>query len=295
MKSSLRNWSDLRVFLAVVRKGSTLAASKGLGMAQPTVARRIEALEHELGLVLFDKDTRGFHPTAAALDILPLAENIEHAATALSERAAALAAPRMIRITAVNRNFSPRAMAIFDAFAERHPEVSFDFLPSVTPLDLMGGEADIALRLTRNPVDPDLICRKISTARFALFGSDRYAERYGLPRSVEEMADHRFVSFMRPGVPPALHDWLLRHVPQSRIVQVFAEIDLLEAAIASGRGLGVQNVRLAADRPGIRACFDPIPELDMQHLMLISPRSYRRPEVKAFARFFAPRYAAIFR
>ena len=56
MKSDFRDWSDVRVFLAVVRAGSTLAASKSLGMAQPTVARRIEALEHALGLVLFERD-----------------------------------------------------------------------------------------------------------------------------------------------------------------------------------------------------------------------------------------------
>ncbi|MBT8425437.1 MAG: LysR family transcriptional regulator, partial [Silicimonas sp.] len=52
MKSEFRNWSDIRVFLAVIREGSTLAASRKLGVAQPTVARRIDALEHETGLIL---------------------------------------------------------------------------------------------------------------------------------------------------------------------------------------------------------------------------------------------------
>ncbi len=37
------NWSDIRVFLAVCRDGSTLAASRRLGLSQPTVARRIES------------------------------------------------------------------------------------------------------------------------------------------------------------------------------------------------------------------------------------------------------------
>gem|GEM_PF-4454233 len=42
-------------------------------------------------------------------------------------------------------------------------------------------------------------------------------------------------------------------------------------------------------------CFDPIPELEMQHLMLISPEAYRRRQVKAFVSHFAPRYAALYR
>lgn len=295
MKNSFCMWSEVRVFLAVVREGSTLAASRQLGMAQPTVARRIEALEHALGLVLFEKDTRGFRPTSAAFELLPQAEAMEAAAEALYGKVAELTAPQVIRITAPNRNFSPRAMAIFEDFSDLHPEVAFDFLPDVQPLDLMAGEADIAMRLTRNPVDPDLIRRKISTAQFTLFGSERYAEKHGLPRSVEEMPGHRFVSFFRSGVPPALHEWLLRHVPESQVVQVFSEIDLLHAAIVSGRALGVQNLRLAADTPGMMPCFDPIPELEMQHLMLISPEAYRRREVKAFVSHFAPRYAALYR
>ena len=81
MQSDFRDWSDVRVFLAVVRAGSTLAASKGLGMAQPTVARRIEALEHALGLVLFERDTRGFQPTAEAQALIEAAHSVEAATT----------------------------------------------------------------------------------------------------------------------------------------------------------------------------------------------------------------------
>ncbi|WP_417207473.1 LysR family transcriptional regulator [Antarctobacter sp.] len=295
MKNGFRNWSDVRIFLAVMREGSTLAASHRLEMSQPTVARRIETLEHDLGLVLFDRDTRGYHPTGAARDLVPMAEAMEAAADALCGKVAELTAVRTIRITAVNRNFSARAMAIFDGFAETHPEIGFEFLPDVVPLDLIAGEADIALRLTRNPVNPDLICRYISTAQFTLYGSDSYAQKNGLPRCVEDMTRHRFISFLRPGVPAALHEWLLRHVAEDRIVQVFSDIDLMQAAVASGRGLGVLNLRMASDTPGILPCFDPIPELDVQHLMLISPEAYRRREVKSFVTYFAPRYAALYR
>jgi DNA-binding transcriptional LysR family regulator len=53
------DWSDLRHFLAVARTGSTLAAARHLGVNQTTCARRITALEEELGLTLFDEDERG--------------------------------------------------------------------------------------------------------------------------------------------------------------------------------------------------------------------------------------------
>ncbi|MEZ5723053.1 MAG: hypothetical protein R3D59_16805 [Paracoccaceae bacterium] len=54
-------------------------------------------------------------------------------------------------------------------------------------------------------------------------------------------------------------------------------------------------MRKCAGDPELIPCFDPPPELDAEHLMLVTPEAWRRPEVKAFTRFFAPRYAAIFR
>ncbi|SDG08124.1 LysR family transcriptional regulator [Alloyangia pacifica] len=298
MKSRFRSWTDVRTFLAVLREGSTLAASRRLGLAQPTVARRIEALEHELGLVLFDRDTRGFRPTAAAQALRPHAEAMEAAAEAMADCAEAQGRPRPIRITAFSANFSPRVTQVFSAFSAEHPEVRFEFLPGVKPLDLLGGEADIALRITRSTPEPELICRKISTARFTLYGAPSYAARHGLPSSPGEMGGHVFVTYEPETIPSVYHDWLRPRVAPAQIVLSFTEIGLHEAAILSGHGLGVLNLRMAeADEAAGRLirCFAPPEEMTAQHLMLISPEAWRRPEVKAFTRFFAPRYAALFR
>ncbi len=295
MKNEFRSWSEIRVFLAVVRAGSTLAASRQLGMAQPTVARRIEALEHELGVTLFERGTRGFRPTETARAILQNAEEIEAAATCLAQTVETLRSTRPIRITAYSGNFSPRVATIFSEFSLLRPDVSFEFLPSVEVLDLSAGEADVALRVTRSPPHPDLICRKISTARYALFGSRSYAEKHGLPSSVEDLFNHTFVSFLREGVPSAYHDWLIRYAEPDQIRQTYSEIDLMHAAIRSGHGLGIMNVKLAESDDTLIQCFAPLEEMNSEHLMLIAPEAYRRPEVKAFAKFFAPRYAAVFR
>lgn len=298
MKSRFRQWSDLRAFLAVMRAGSTLAAARGLDMAQPTVARRIAALEHALGVVLFDRDTRGFRPTQAAVALLPLAEEVERAADAFAVRAADLTRARPIRITAYMANFSPRVTEIFSAFSAAHPEVGFEFLPGVRSLDLMAGEADVALRLTYSEPHPDLICRQISLARFTFYAARSYAEAHGLPSTPEELAGHRCFSFVREDMPPIFDRFLRRYVPDAAIVQTFSEIGMLDAAVRSGQGIGVQNLRFAEDEEKageLVRCFAPPDELTARHLLLVAPDAYRRPEVKAFVTFFAPRYAALFR
>ncbi|WP_085893649.1 LysR family transcriptional regulator [Roseovarius litorisediminis] len=295
MKSGFRNWSDVRIFLTVIREGSTLAASRMLNVAQPTVARRIDVLENELGLTLFERDTRGFKPTESARKIVPFAEAIEKAASEFSKKANELTEIRPIRVTAYSGNFSPRVTEIFSEYSALNPDIAFEFLPSVKVLDLEGGEADIALRITSKEPQQNLICRKISTARWSLYGSRGYAEKHGLPASCERLSDHQFVTFKRRDVPAALHEWLICHVAQDDIVMSFSEIDLMHAAIKSGHGLGLMNDKLAEMDDTLIRCFGPIEDLSRQHLMLIAPEAYRRPEVKAFVKFFAPRYAAVFK
>lgn len=295
MKSPLRDWSDVRYFLAVVRAGSTLAASKHLGCAQPTVARRIDALEHALGLVLFERETRGFRPTEVARKLVVSAEAIEAAVKTFETEAVGQSTGRAIRLTAPQGNFTPQLRRIVHDFALRHPGTDLKFLPTNEVLDLMAGDADIALRMSDRPPDKRLIQRKISTPRFALYGSQAYARKHGLPASAAELGNHSFVTYRPHGEARGAEQWLLRHVPAARIVRSFAEYDLLQEAIAGGTGLGILNLRACEGDPNLVRCFEPIGELDLKYLMLVTPTSYRRPEVRQFVKFFAPRYAALFR
>jgi len=294
MKNEFRNWSDVRVFLAVIREGSTLAASRKLGVAQPTVARRIEALENEIGLTLFERDTRGFRPTEEARSLYLLAEAIEEATENFSNKTRELAERRPIRITAPGY-FSDKVSDIFSEFVALNPGVAFEFIASLKVLNLSEGEADIALRVSRNEPDETLICRKISTAKWALFGAQTYADKFGLPTSLDELQGHRFVTFENDDVPSHERNWLLSHVSPDQIVMSFSEPEMVRASIRAGHGLGLVNLRLAAADKTLIRCFGNIEELSSSNMMLIAPDAYRRPEVKAFTKFFAPRYAATFK
>jgi DNA-binding transcriptional LysR family regulator len=295
MKNRLRDWSNVRYFLAVCRAGSTLAAAKELGSAQPTVARRIDALEHELGLVLFDRGPRGFRPTGAARSLMAAAEAIEAAAEVFAGKATDFTSRRVITMTAPAGNFTARVHKIIHDFAGHHPGIDLKFLPTNDFLDLMAGEADIALRMSHLAPDKRLIRRKISTPRYALYGSPGYADRHGLPASERDMQGHRYVTYRPKGEAREAEHWILRHASASRIVRSYVEYDLMHEAIMEGEGLGIMNVRSCEGNANLVQCFDPIGELDQEYLMLVAPASYRRPEVRQFVKFFAPRYVAFFR
>ncbi len=159
----------------------------------------------------------------------------------------------------------------------------------------MNGEADIALRLTRTPPTPDLICRKISTAQFTLWGTKAYREQHGFPSGPDDLAGHKFVTFLREGTSPGLHDWVAERVSADQIIGTYSEVDLIVSTIKSGLALGLDNVRKCEGDPELIPCFDPPEELNSDHLLLVSPQAWRRPEVKAFTKFFAPRYAALYK
>jgi hypothetical protein len=53
-------WSDLRIFLAVAREGTLGAAARKLGQSQPTMGRRLRALERSIGQTLFQRTGDGF-------------------------------------------------------------------------------------------------------------------------------------------------------------------------------------------------------------------------------------------
>ena len=68
------SWDVYRSFAAVLQQGSLSAASRALGMTQPSIARHIDALEQATGAKLFVRSQRGLSATEHALALRPHAE-----------------------------------------------------------------------------------------------------------------------------------------------------------------------------------------------------------------------------
>ena len=240
MQSDVRDWSDVRVFLAVMRAGSTLAASKTLGIAQPTVARRIEALEHAPGLALFERNTRGFQPTPEAQALTLAAQAIETAATDFAGKARRLIAARSrtIKITADKDAVNHRFSLVVEAFTRAHGDVSFDFLADDDFVDIAAGGADIALRVARKIDDPTLICRKVRDIKFSPFASKGYAAKHSLPRSDTEFGGHRFAVHAGRLDNCDFNEWRLARIDPGQIVLHCDDPKAMEAAVLMGAGIG---------------------------------------------------------
>ena len=80
------SWDDLRIFLAVVAHGSMNGAAKALGQSQPTIARRVRALEETFGLSLFQRGPNNLDLTEAGRAVLEAAAPMAEAADACRAR-----------------------------------------------------------------------------------------------------------------------------------------------------------------------------------------------------------------
>ena len=68
--------SDIATFAAVARHGGITRAAAALNTVQSNVTARVQALELELGVALFDRHSRGVSLTAAGRRLLPYAERL---------------------------------------------------------------------------------------------------------------------------------------------------------------------------------------------------------------------------
>lgn len=239
-------WDDQRILLAVLRAGSLLGAARALGVSQPTIRRRIEALETALGVALFTRCAAAVVPTQTALDLAPHLEAMERAASAFQRRASADAnalagSVRLAASELLGVELLPTMLAALQA---THPMLSIELALSDRIEDLIEHEADIAIR-TVKPVHDSLIARRLGISRVGLYATAEFLRANGVPRNLDELRDWPLITPDR-----ASDDWAVllqcgypaHHVKAA----IRADNHLAQlAAIRSGLGIGPCHDTLA--------------------------------------------------
>ena len=241
------DWTLWRSFVAVLRDGSLSRAARRLGLTQPTVGRHIDLLEQGLGAVLFIRSNDGLTPTALALSLRAQAEAMGAAAAHLSRIASgeAEAAAGQVRLTAsefVGREVLPALLA---TFLEDHPAIDVEVVLTDQNLDLLRNDADLAIR-NAAPTQTQLVARKIGTVPIRFYAHRRYAERHGLPDSLEALMQHRLIGWAPYAARvPALAALPLRFAFSS------PNDAALVTALRAGIGIGGCQAVVAAGEPDL--------------------------------------------
>lgn len=244
------SWELLRTFLEVARDGSLSGAARRLGLTQPTVGRHIDALEADLGVALFTRSQRGLFATPAALELAPHAEAMEAAAAALVRTASGEAAAEggTVRIAASEVVGCEVLPPILAAFRHAHPGIILELSLSNRNEDLLRRDADIAVRMLR-PTQASLLAKRLGAVDIRLYAHKDYAARFGLPKSLPELAGHCLIGFDRDD--HALRSLGPKAAPITRESFSFrTDSDSAQlAALRAGVGIGGCQSLLAARTP----------------------------------------------
>jgi DNA-binding transcriptional LysR family regulator len=121
--------------------------------------------------------------------------------------------------------------------------------------DLVGGEADIALRVCKTPAGEGLVCRRLTDNPRTVYCSSSYAEQRGVPRGVEELARAPLIGGGEPEVWPHYREWLAEHRLEGQVVMQHNSSTGLLAAVRAGMGLAVLPCLVADREPDLVRCL----------------------------------------
>lgn len=233
-------WSDIRVFLAVARGGTLGAAARTLGQTQPTMGRRLKALEEAVGQALFQRTAHGFVLTDEGSAMLAHAERMEEEAVAM-ERALAGSDQRLqgdIRVTTSEWVGVHIMTPALSRFAERHSGVTVELVTDSRLYSLARRESDLSFRIARFE-EADVIQRRLLRLEYAVY---RRSGAQGEPRLITMDVGYSHM----PDVP-----WLRERFPKAPIAFRSNNREAQARACAAGLGVAVLPVVLAAATPEV--------------------------------------------
>ncbi|KFK93509.1 MULTISPECIES: LysR family transcriptional regulator [unclassified Serratia (in: enterobacteria)] len=234
--------SGVSVFVTVVEAGSFALAASRLHLSRSAVGKAIARLEQRLGVRLFRRTTRSqsltddgalfYEHSLRALEELRTAETLLESGKQQVSGRLRVSMPVL---------FGRMCIApILTALAREHPGLDLDLSFSDRIVNLVDEGFDLAIRNGDLPDSAGLVARRLGDNRMTLCAAPDYLTRCGVPESVEALAKHDAVTYLRAGV---IRSWLIpladgttREVmPKTRLLMD----DLQAIADAAVAGFGI--------------------------------------------------------
>ncbi len=237
------DWDKLKIFHAVAEAGSFTRATVNLNLSQSAISRQIQSLEQDLKVQLFERHARGLTLTENGEYVFKTAHEV---ISKLKEVETSLGDQKnkptgKLTITTV-RSFGTHWLTPrIQEFMQINPEIEVELIFDDKELDLSTRQADIGIFM-RRPKQLNYIQRKLVDIKYHIYGSTKYLEKYGMPKILNDLNKHKFISFGKGAPSPVFNpDWALKlgindNKKRKSIMKVNSVMGLL-LAVESGVGL----------------------------------------------------------
>ena len=289
-------FTTMKVYCSVVENDSLADAARKMNVSPSVVSKHLSALEDRLGVRLLNRTTRRLSITEEGAAYYERCKQIiTDVAEAEIEVSSAHTAPRgLLKITApvtfAHRHLTPHLPKFLDMF----PEVEVQVQVNDRVVDLVDEGIDLAIRISQLK-DSSLIARRLAPNRRYIAATPEYLERNGTPKSVDDLKDHRLITWP-PGNP--LNDWHFLIDGVDRIIKVKGAIavnegDAILTTLLAGGGLGMTQEFLAGPFVKEKKLVPLLEEIVREDnpIYAVYPSSrHLSPKVRAFVDFLVETY-----
>ena len=246
-------WDDFRLVRAIAESRSLGGAAEALEVNNSTVFRRLNALEEQLGVRLFERARTGYLLTSAGEEMVALAARMAESIIDFERKIAGqdVRPSGELRVTTTDTMFRDLVAPHFPAFHAKFPEIHLDFIIDNRPLNLSRRDADVAIRAASDPPEA-LVGRRVATLAWGAFASRAHLDAFGL-----DPADP--ASILKPSMPwigmsyplqgMAATRWMDDNVSQGSIIARVSAVSAIEDALEAGFGIGLLPCFMGAKNP----------------------------------------------
>lgn len=230
----------MRLFVRLCETRSFSTAAREAGVQQPAASKRVQALESELGVKLFDRNTRGVRPTDAGSVYYEhckrwLGEMEDVHERLVSARRGVRGALKLSVPVSIGQIHLTR---IALAFQKQHPGVRIELHLSDRRVDLVKEGVDVAIRIGAVG-NLEVVARKLAHYEPVLVAAPSYLARHGAPASLEDLERHRLLYY-------GIRDEFVLLDGRSRLARRDEELSLndplaVREAVREGLAVGLVN------------------------------------------------------
>ncbi|WP_062209788.1 LysR family transcriptional regulator [Aureimonas sp. AU12] len=280
------SWDDLQYFLAVARTGQLSAAARLLRTNHVTVSRRIDRLERELGVRLFERSPRGYMLTALGERLIEHAETIERGAGRLSELAAdGPASPRGLVRLSTPEGFGNFFLAErLPELARRHPGLAVEFVTIQQIVSLSRREADVSVSL-HTPRSGPYRNERIARYRLFVYATKSYLDAAPAIRERADLAGHPVIGYIEDMIFTPGLDYLREVLPGLRAAYQCSSIQAQLSATLQGFGLGILPYFIAAHHPGLVPVLPRAVQIERDYWMTVHDDLAGAPRIRVLTDF----------
>ena len=251
------DWDKLKIFHAVAEAGNFTKATYALNLSQSAISRQIQSLEQELKTQLFERHARGLSLTEngeylfkTAREVISKLKNVE--STLIDKKDKPSGKLTVTTFVSFGTTWlTPR----IQEFMKLNPEMEIELVFDDKELDLSTRQADIGI-WARRPKKLNYIQKKLIDIHYHIYGSTKYLEQYGHPKTISELNKHKFISYGRGAPSPVFNpDWALKlgikdNKKRKPVMKVNSVYGLL-LAVRSGVGLAALPDYITVSVPNI--------------------------------------------